>query len=231
MPPTTTPRSKTAGTINGANALEVHDNGATFESARFANKLTARIMGDVGADTLTADYTTASAGLVGLELYGHVAPDVLGQPADDNAADILSVLRNAAAVAHLMEGNGGDDQFTIGNGDLSLILSPVAVIGDDGNDSLVVNDSTRTADVDYAVSTTSVAICTNPGPPPVDVNIALFDLTADKLENVRLNATQGINRFDVTPNADTALFIDGNEPHVVPGIIFRSGSTARRGRS
>jgi hypothetical protein len=213
--------------INGANALELHDNGATFESARFANKATARIMGDVGADTLTADYTTASAGLVGLELYGHVAPDVVGQPADDNAADILSVLRNAAGVAHLMEGNGGDDQFTIGNGDLSLILSPVAVVGDAGNDSLVVNDSTRTTDVDYAISTTSVAICTSPGPPPVDVPVAMFDLTADKLENVRLNATQGINRFDVTPNADTALFIDGNEPHVVPGdyLSIRFDST------
>ena len=218
------------GMINGANALEVHDNSATFESARFANKLTARIMGEVGVDTLAADYTTASAGLLGLELYGHVAPDVLGQPADDNVGDLLSVLRNAAAVAHLLEGNGGDDLITVGNGDLTNILSPVTVIGDAGTDSLVVDDSVRATDVDYFVDATTVAICTDPGPPPVHNNIAFFDTTADKLEQVRLNATQGINRFDVTPNADTGLFIDGNEPHVLPGdylSIRFDGTTGR----
>src|SRR5205085_3879517 len=67
------------------------------------------------------------------------------------------------------------------------------------------------------VDPTTIAICTNPGPPPVHANIALYDAS---LENARLNGTQGINRFDVTPSADTTLFIDGNEPHVLPGDLL-----------
>ena len=117
-----------------------------------------------------------------------------------------------------MEGNGGDDQFTVGNGD--LIANPLAGHGRRRCWQRFARGERFHAHRRCRLRgrrTTAVSICTSPGPPPVDVNIALFDLTADKLENVRLNATQGINRFDVTPNADTALFIDGNEPHVVPG--------------
>ena len=221
------------GQINGANALELHDNGATFESVRFANKLTARIMGNSGADTLTDDYTVASAALFGLELYGHVAADVVGQPADDNASDTLSVLRNAILVAHIIAGNGGDDNFTVGNGDLSLILSPVLVIGGDGVDALVVNDATRVVPVDYVVNppdlvVPTIAICTSPGPPPVRTNIATFDGT---LETARLNGTQDINRFDVTPSADTEFTIDGQDPSMPPGDLLSirfAGTTNRQ---
>ena len=71
------------------------------------------------ADTITVDFTTAAAGLTNLEIYGHVAPDVLGQPADDNTADNLKVFRNAPGATYILFGQGGNDNFIIGNGDLS----------------------------------------------------------------------------------------------------------------
>src|SRR5262249_931230 len=77
------------GLLNGANSLLVLDNNATFESFRFANKTTARIMGGPGADIFTVAYSIAAAGLAALEIDGHFAADVMGQPADDNAPDIF----------------------------------------------------------------------------------------------------------------------------------------------
>src|SRR5690606_953250 len=88
------------GLLSGFNSLQVTDQNATFETFRFARKATVRIMGEVGIDTISADYAIAAEGLTSLEIYGHVADDVLGQPVDDGAGDALSVLRNAAAVSH-----------------------------------------------------------------------------------------------------------------------------------
>ena len=202
------------GLLNGANSLQVLDNNGTFESFRFANKTTARIMGGLGADVFSVSYSIAAAGLTSLEIDGHFASDVMGQPPDDNLADTFSVLSDAASVPITLAGNGGDDVFTVGNGDLTLIQSPVAIIGGDGNDSLTVDDSARMTAVDYHVDPTTIAICVSPGPPPVDMNIATFDGT---LEHARLNGTQGINRFDVTPSASTEFFIDGQAPITLPG--------------
>jgi hypothetical protein len=202
------------GLLNGVNSFQVLDNNGTFESFRFANKTAARIMGGLGADVFTVNYSIAAAGLTSLEIDGHFAADVMGQPPDDNLADTFSVLTDAASVPITLAGNGGDDVFTVGNGDLTLIQSPVAVVGGDGNDSLTVDDSARMTDVDYHVDPTTIAICVSPGPPPLEMNIATFDAT---LEHAHLNGTQGINRFDVTPSASTEFFIDGNLPSTLPG--------------
>ena len=61
------------GLLSGADSLQITDNNATFETTRFANKTTARIMGPSGGDTFTVNYTTAAAGLTTLELDGYVA--------------------------------------------------------------------------------------------------------------------------------------------------------------
>ena len=52
------------GLLNGVNSLRVLDNNSTFETFRFANKTTVRIMGQANADTITVDFTAAAAGLM-----------------------------------------------------------------------------------------------------------------------------------------------------------------------
>ncbi len=201
------------GLLNGANSLLVTDNNSTFESFRFANKTTVRIMGGSGADRIEAGtFTTASAGLAELDLYGHVAPDVLGQPADDNATDTLNILRDPAGLTVQLFGQGGDDSFTVGNGDLTQLLSSVNVIGGDGSrDALGVSDFNRSSAVDYYVDPTTFAICMDPNPMDVLVH---FDGT---LEFAYLIGTQGANQFDVTPSSSTVININGENPTTAPG--------------
>jgi hypothetical protein len=197
------------GLLNGFNSLQATDLNATFETFRFARKVTTRIMGQSGIDTISVDYTIPAASLAFLRIYGHIAAGVMGQPADDGAADVLSVLRNAVGVTHTLFGQNGDDSFTVGNGDLSLILAAVTISAGSGTDSLVVNDSVRATVVDYHIDPTRISICINPGPPPVRNDIALID---GALEFARLDATNGVNRFDVTPATATVFTIDGNLP-------------------
>ncbi|MEO1996293.1 MAG: hypothetical protein ABGZ17_13575, partial [Planctomycetaceae bacterium] len=96
------------GTLGGANALQLTDGNSTFETTRFANKTMVRIMGQEGSDELDVDFTTASAGLTTLEVYGHVATDVVGQPADDDVTDFLGLFSTDAITTNVL-GQGGSD--------------------------------------------------------------------------------------------------------------------------
>ena len=122
------------GLLNGFDSMQVVDNSSTFETFRFANKTTARIMGNSGADTFSIDYTTQPAGLQTLNVYGHIAPGVVGQPADDNLGDLMFVDATAAGVtANNLFGQGGDDDFTnFGSFDMTGLQSPVTIDGGAG---------------------------------------------------------------------------------------------------
>ncbi len=216
------------GLLNGVNSLRVLDNNGTFETFRFANKTTVRIMGQANADTITVDFTAAAAGLMALEIYGHVAPDVLGQPADDNTADNLKVFRNVANIVYTLFGQGGNDNFIVGNGDLSLILAPVAIVAGDGtDDGVTVDDSSRATAVNYIVDPTHVAIRPDLG--PASQTLATYDGT---LENVQVDGTQGPNQFDVSPSTTAVFFINGHLPTFAgPGadilVLHPAGTTGR----
>ncbi|MCC7083779.1 MAG: hypothetical protein IT427_02090 [Pirellulales bacterium] len=211
------------GFLNGLNSLQVTDHNGTFETFRVAQKTIVRIMGQSDADTITADYTSADSSLTTLEIYGHVAPDVVGQAADDNAVDQLSALATAVGVGITLFGQGGDDSFTVGDGDLSQILAAVAIDAGDGlGDSLVVDDSGRNDEVDYVIDPTFVALDTG-----IVANVATFTAT---LESARINGTQGVNEFHVTPSADTEFFIDGNDPSTPPGDYLEINFAGTTGR-
>jgi hypothetical protein len=181
-------------------------------------------MGRAGADSIEVNYSVPSAGLTRLETYGHVAPDVTGQVADDNAADTLAASSTVAGVVHTLSGNGGADTLLVGDGDLSKILAPVAVEGDAGIDTLIVNDSLRNVAVNYLVDPTSVAL-ENGG---IVTVVVTFTATT---EFARVNGTQGINEFRVTPSTTTEFFIDGNDPSTPPGDLLEinfAGTTGRQ---
>ena len=216
------------GLLNGANSLQVTDNNSTFETFRFANKGTVRIMGSSGADTITVDCTTAAAGLTNLEIYGHLAFDVPGPPADDNAADNLKVFRNAPGVTYILFGQGGNDNFIVGNGDLSPILASVAAVGGDGTDGITVDDSGRNVPINYLIDPGQITIRTSLAP-PADFQITHFDGT---MENVQLDGTQAPNQFDVVPSIFAVYFVNGHLPTSAgPGadilVLHTAGTTGR----
>jgi hypothetical protein len=212
------------GLLNGANSLAVVDNTGTFAAFRFANKSVVRIMGAAGADSLTANCTTAATNLNELDLFGHVALDVAGQPADDNAADTLNVLRDPLSITQFLVGQGGNDSFTVGNGDLTGIQSKVNVVAGDGTDALGVSDFLRNATADYFIDPSFIALCLAPG---VQANLVQLD---GSLEFAILIGSQGINRFDVTPSPFTTFNVDGEAPTTPPGdslSVRFAGTTGR----
>jgi hypothetical protein len=213
------------GSLSGFAAMQVTDNGGTFETFRFTRKTNVRIMGQSGGDTIRADYTGVANSLATLEIFGHIAPGVAGQPADDNAPDDLAAFATAAGVSITLHGQGGSDDFSVGDGDLTQILATVAIDANGGTgDNLEVDDSGRGAQVNYEVNPTSVAL---------DDGIVVSTVVTftAALEFVRVNGTQGINEFHVTPSANTEFYIDGEDPSTPPGDLLEinfAGTTGRQ---
>jgi hypothetical protein len=212
------------GLLNGFNSLQITDNGGTFETVRFARKDNVRIMGQSAADTIVADYTATASSLLNLSIYGHVGPGVGGLPADDNAADELGVFADAAGVFVTLLGQGGNDLFTVGDGDLTKILVPVSIdAGAGASDSLVVDDSGRVTGQEYNVDPTAISL--------VNGGVTTVVTFSGNLEFARLNGTQGSDTFHVTPSVDTEFFIDGNQPSTLPGDFLEINFAGTTGRT
>lgn len=141
------------GLLSGFASLQVTSNSATFEDFRFTRKDLARIMGNSGADGFRINYSTAPAGSDGvtpmpeLQVYGHLAPDVL-LPVDDNAIDTFELDATAAIITSLF-GDGGSDVFhNIGIGpfftgpnNMSSLLGTINIDGGTGaNDAIRLQD-------------------------------------------------------------------------------------------
>lgn len=137
--------------------LQVIDVGGTFETTTFANKTNVRVMGVSGSDSLTLNYTVAAAGMATLELYGHVASGVGGQPADDNVGDTLRFSQSAAGIAHQLRGNGGNDLFTSGNANLDPVQGTYGINGDSGTDMLYLDDTNSLTANTVSVTSTDIA--------------------------------------------------------------------------
>ncbi|MGH9174610.1 MAG: hypothetical protein ACRD1H_09635, partial [Vicinamibacterales bacterium] len=165
------------GMLNGANALQVTDDNATFETTRFANKTTVRVMGNSRADEFRIDYSIAAAGLTTLEIYGHVAPGVVGQPADDDARDTF-VLRQTVAATLSLLGDGGSDLFHNGGFggfggtfELAGVNGTVNISGGTGDDdTLALTNSSGTAAVTATLTNTQLT-----GAAPATINYNAID--------------------------------------------------------
>jgi hypothetical protein len=106
-----------------------------------------------------------------------------------------------------LEGLMGDDNFVFGTaGDLDTVTGHFMVIGDDGKDTLTLDDSATSDNVNYDVLASTVQIDPSTPQPFGGVD---FDGT---LDNIVLSGTTGNNTFFVTPNLNTAMRINGNNP-------------------
>jgi hypothetical protein len=132
---------------------------------------------------------------------------------------------NVGAPLTSLPNNPGD------NGNLDLIQGRLTVVGNGGGDSLEVNDHAATGAFNYIVNPTSVT--NSPAPqataplplpapqPPITPPARTFaglvyngtgTAAGDTIQNLRLDATDQINIFDVTPSKLTTLTVNGNGP-------------------
>ncbi len=197
--------------------MQVIDNNATFESFRFANKTTVRIMGQSGADVFDLNYTTAAAGLTTLEVYGHVAPGVVGQPADDDASDRFS-LRATDAVTNSLFGQGGSDLFdnigVAGGAPAANTLDGLnGTINITGGETAGDNDVSRLQDF-ADTSADNVTIETVAGPLTAITGAAPATINSSELEVLLFegtNDTTTADTIDVLGTlAGTSYYITGN---------------------
>jgi hypothetical protein len=182
----------------GTNSMIVSDFGETTPAN--ANNAViifqGRIIGFAGP-TNTDDIAFAStSGNLNLTLQG-----------SNTLADSFTVEDIAANVSLSLLGGGGDNTFVVGSlSGLSTINSPVTVVGGSGtNDLLTVDDSIRSTAVNYSVTG------------EVDMGTTKIIQSFAGIDKLQLNGTSGINHFSVTPNANTEISINGEDPSTTPG--------------
>jgi hypothetical protein len=117
---------------------------------------------------------------------------------------------NRVDAARTLEGQGGNDFFDIGNGDLANIQAALTVLSGAGNnDRIRIDDDGNAASVDYNVTPTMVTS----SPRGNAANRGFAGITYDgSTESLELFGTNSANTFDVTPSLTTAFIIDGSDP-------------------
>jgi len=150
--------------------------------------------GSTGADTIGIRPGAAN---------GTVVVDVNGQeygPYALNPGDVVWV-----------HGQGGDDRVQVGAGDLSRLPYLIHIDGQDGIDRIILDDSARTADVNYRIDQSGVkesqgSLLAN------STAIRFGGLIYSGTEYLDLLGTAGANVFDVQPGFGTRYLIDGGLP-------------------
>lgn len=187
--------------------------GTTLQFVHFA----VEVQGGDGADQLILDNTIDTLGTtvtVSATHVGAAAGDTIFAPCGsvnyDSIAELSvqlgsgndTVLVTGTSAVTNLWGNQGNDQFTVGDGDLTALAADVVVQANDGDDALHINDAGNAADADYCVETGVVRRVDMPG--------AIFFDAA--LEALTLDATDGANVFHVLPSTTTLYTIHGNLP-------------------
>ena len=151
---------------------------------------------------LTDDLLTSVTGgsVVLLNLNGEVA-NLTGGVSNN------TITVNTWAGTGTLDGGGGDDNLVLGtNGDIDTVVGRFLAKGGDGKDTLTLDDSATSDDVDYIVTPTSVEM--DPVTPTPFGGVD-YDPT---VENVVLIGTTGDNNFLVTPSSNTTMRIYGSDP-------------------
>ena len=125
---------------------------------------------------------------------------------------------NVGAPLTGLPGNAGND------GDLDLIQGLITIVGNGGNDSLEANDHGATGAFNYIVTPTNISndpstqptVPTPTTPPPRTFAGIDYNSSANSAQNtvasMRLDGTDQVNIFSVTPSKIAAYTINGNLP-------------------
>lgn len=115
-----------------------------------------------------------------------------------SATDVFNVRSNSSAKQ--LNGNGGNDQFNIGNGDLDAISAELTVNGGPGNnDQLSVDDSTNHSGNAFIVTKDQIK------------RTGAADIIYGTIERATISAGDGGDTFEVLSTLyKTPLFVNGN---------------------
>ena len=217
--------------------MRIVDLGGTFETTSFANKTNVRVMGASGNDTLTLDYTIPAAGLASLELFGHVAAGVGGQPADDDGDDTLAFDNTPASIPHGLFGNGGNDLFTPTADNLDGVEGNIDIQGGGGTDVLNLNDALSGTSNSITVNSSTVTGAA-PAVFTYDVDIVGITTSENTADTVDVISTQAGTDYyiqgsvgaqdEITIGNTTADFqsatFDGTLDQIAGHVIVLPGS-------
>jgi hypothetical protein len=185
---------------------QVFPNSGTFETTNFANKTTARVDGNNGADNLRLDYSIPAAGLATVELYGNGVAGVMGVSPDDNATDVLRVWQTPAGVTNNLFGQGGNDDFTNfadpHGFDMTLIQGPVFVDGGPGTNDFAFSDASSATAVTTTLTNTGQYQLTSTG----WANITYTNLANFYFESSSANDTNNV----LFTAAGTSYIVNGD---------------------
>jgi len=186
----------------GTFTIDAGTQGAVGDTLRVTNNVTLLTL-------TTASLMSSSGGMIGLnsleiaELTGGAA---------DNGFTVNSWTGRVT-----LTGNGGNDAFTIGAGDLDAIAGSVAVsAGAGGNDSITLGDGGNAVSANYTVDVDAVTTVLTTG-----FARSFTGLTYDgaNTETLTLNANQSENVIQLIPSETTTFNVNGNTP--VPGGAAR----------
>ncbi len=123
--------------------------------------------------------------------------------------DVVEVGLLAADATARIDGGPDDDAVRIGNGSLDAFEGEMVVVGSDGSDQLLVDDSTDETDNPYQLDEASVA----------RLGGAAVMIGYETVEVVQLTAGLGADTISVTPAVATKFELDGNAPTGAPGTM------------
>ena len=119
-----------------------------------------------------------------------------------------------------IDGEGGDDVYTVGTGTTSQVEGQVVIYGGDGgNDSLIVDDSADTTGRTFHID--SLQIGAAPGDNLFDGG-GLIDAT-DIFAGITIKCGSGPDTIYAVPNSTSPLNIQGNDPTTFPGDSLNLG--------
>jgi len=124
-----------------------------------------------------------------------------------NGNDTFNV-KKLSGFGVVLRGGSGNDTFNIGGsgGGSATVTGAPDISGDDGADTLVVDDSTLASVVNYFIDSASVSSTL------AGFNGVSYD---DTVENVTVNGTQAANVFNVAPSLKATIRVNGGAP--LPG--------------
>jgi hypothetical protein len=158
---------------------------------------------DAQDDTYTLTNTTFSKTLINnvtrqFAQYSGMEELALFANGDDNLIDVVSTPANTAVTVF---GNDGNDVINVGSGRWDgAVRGPVEVIGDDGDDTLRIDDSSDTGVDTYLVTSTKTT----------STGALAGSITYSTIESYRLDANGDANQIDVNGTFDGQVLIRGN---------------------
>jgi hypothetical protein len=212
----------------------------TFDGQGATDSITIDDTGDTLSGSKTYTMTQNSFDETGFGLFTYSAVEsLLVKPT--NAADTININGVGFNVPTTVQGGSSPDTFNVGNGDLDTnIAANLYIEGNQGGDTLILNDTTDAGDDSYTISGGSVTksswarsagygtlehVQLNGSPGNNLLNFVSPGFALD----VTLRGFAGSDTFQITPSATATVSVEGSDPTIAPGDVLQFVNAAAAG--